>query len=118
MPVRKVFVFYSPSLDEFYFGESEDHQIKLIKLNSGFYDVINIVPKATDWEVKIVIDCNSRCQAIKVLKHLSTNSNRSYINNLANHAVMVQRLLERFCSQSPESIAKRKSIAELEQIHL
>jgi putative endonuclease len=118
MAARKVFVFYSPSLDEFYFGESDDHQLKLMKLNSGFYDVIDVVPKATDWQVKMVIDCNSRCQAIKVLKHLSTRPNRSYINNLANHASMIQKLLERFCSQSPQAIAQRKIIAELEQIRL
>lgn len=101
MSARKVFVFFSPSLNELYFGKSEDYTLKLIKMNSGYYDVVKAMPQATDWEVKIVVNCKSLCQAAKILKHLSNKPNRSYINNLASRSGLIQRLLERFCDQEP-----------------
>lgn len=96
MAMRNVFVFYSPSSNDFYFGETDDFQSKLDKLNSGYYDTLKVIAKASDWEIKLVIECESKSQAVKVLKHISSKPNPLYLNNLSIHPGLVKRLLERF----------------------
>jgi putative endonuclease len=102
MAARNVFVFYSPNLDDYYFGESDEFMDKLNKLNTGYYDTLKAIAKASDWEIKLVIECESKSQAVKVLKHLSAKPNRLYLNNLSNHPGLVKRLLERFADDSPK----------------
>jgi putative endonuclease len=102
MAARNVFVFYSPNLDDYYFGESDEFMDKLNKLNTGYYDTLKAIAKASDWEIKLLIECESKSQAVKVLKHLSNKPNRLYLNNLANHPGLVNRLLNRFADDGPK----------------
>lgn len=103
--MRNVFVFYSPSLNDYYFGESDDFHTKLDKLNSGYYDTLKAIAKASDWEIKLVIECDSKPHAVRVLKHISSKPNDLYLNNLSIHPGLVKRLLERF-SNSEENESK------------
>jgi hypothetical protein len=97
--MRNVFVFYSPTLNDYYFGESDEFMVKLKKLNSGYYDTIKAIAKATDWEIKFVIECENKAQALKILKHVSSKPNPLYLNNLSIHSGLVQRLKERFSDE-------------------
>lgn len=96
---KKCFVFYSPSLNDYYFGESDEFMVKLKKLNSGYYDTLKSIAKASDWEIKLVVECESKLQAVKILKHLSLKPNPLYINNLSSHPGLLKRLLERFSDE-------------------
>jgi len=96
MAQRNVYVFYSHSLNEFYFGETEDHLDKLYKMNTGYYDTLKAITKANDWVAQLVIPCQSKQQAVKVLKHLNSKSSSIYIKNLSLHKGLVDRLLKRF----------------------
>jgi putative endonuclease len=105
--MRNVFVFYSPTLNDYYFGESDEFMVKLKKLNSGYYDTLKSIAKASDWEIKLVIECENKAQAVKILKHLSAKPNALYLNNLATHPGLVKRLMERFSDEGQ----KEKSIS-------
>jgi hypothetical protein len=111
MAARNVFVFYSPNLDDYYFGESDEFMDKLNKLNSGYYDTLKAIAKASDWEIKLVIECETKAQAVKVLKHLSTKPNRLYLNNLSNHPGLVKRLLDRFADDGPKERTLNSSLS-------
>jgi hypothetical protein len=93
-----VFVFYSNKIDDFYFGESDDYIDKLTKINSGFYDVLPNFPKAKDWTLHMLLECDSKAQAVRVLKHLRTKPSVSYLKNLADHHWLRSKFLKKFAS--------------------
>lgn len=100
MAIRYVYVFFSPSLNEYYFGESDDVMTKLNRLNSDYFDSLKNHKKATDWEIKLIITCENKSQAVGILKYLSTKYSVEYLNKLSIHPELVKRLLNKFSQKN------------------
>lgn len=91
------YILYSPSLNSFYTGMTQDFPERLKKHNLHLYGS-TYTAKANDWEVFIIIGCNSLSQASLIEKHIKAMKSRTYIQNLKKYPEMVLKLLEKYSS--------------------
>jgi putative endonuclease len=88
-----VYIIYSPNLDKYYVGQSEDVIARLDQHNmhlflSGFTVISN------EWELFHQIACENRTQAVRIERHIKRMKSRKYIENLKQYPEMVKKLLE------------------------
>jgi putative endonuclease len=90
------YVLLSQKLDKFYTGITQESiESRLEKHNSGFYsDSYSII--TNDWEVFLVIECNSVSQSMLIEKHIKKMKSRVYIENLSKYPEMIQKLKEKY----------------------
>jgi putative endonuclease len=65
----KVYIVYSPSIDAYYIGQSEDFDARFQwhkdKIFAG-----NFTKRANDWIAFLIIDCLSRKQSVNLEAHI------------------------------------------------
>ena len=90
-----VYIIYSQSINRFYIGESMNPDVRLQQHKSHFYK--NSSTKiADDWELFLVIECNSKKQAIKLERFIKKMKNRKFYLKLKENPKIVEDLLEKF----------------------
>ena len=73
-----VYIIYSPSLDKYYIGQTENIESRLFRhLNSGNKST----KKAKDWVLKHFEIFNSRSEAIKRELEIKSKKSRKYIES-------------------------------------
>ncbi|MGZ0015839.1 GIY-YIG nuclease family protein [Yeosuana sp. AK3] len=89
------YILFSKTLDQFYIGETEDLEERLIQHNSGFYDSA-YTKKASDWVIYHLIECNQRKQARKIETHIKKMKSKTYIQNLKKYFEMNEKLKNKY----------------------
>ena len=92
-----VYILYSPGLDRYYVGQTEDPEKRLEEHNTGFYSG-SFTSRATDWEYYLKIVCPTRHSAIKVERHIKAMRNRRYIEMLKRKPEKIELLVFQFNS--------------------
>jgi putative endonuclease len=86
-----VYILYSPTLDRYYIGQTEDFDSRFTwhkdKLFDGSY-----TSKANDWLIFFQLNCESRRQAVNVERHIKKMKSRNYIENLKKYPEIAERL--------------------------
>ena len=67
-----VYIIYSQKVDQYYIGETEDIENRLLKHNTGFFKN-SFTAKTNDWKLFFSISCYNRTQAQKIEKHIKKN---------------------------------------------
>ena len=49
-----------------------------------------------DWNLFLIIDCESKSQALQIEKHIKKMKSKTYIENLAKYPEMVIKLKEKY----------------------
>ena len=90
-----VYILFSNALNKYYIGQSEnvEERIKL-HLQKTFPSAFTKI--ASDWEVFLVIPCNSRAHALQIEKHIKKMKSKVYIENLKNYPEMIEKLLLKY----------------------
>lgn len=79
----------------FYVGQTGDKGQRL-EQHSIHYFQGSFTKRAKDWKLLLVIDCNSRGQAVRIEKHIKAMKSTIYIKSLTRYPEMVERLKKRF----------------------
>jgi putative endonuclease len=91
------YILYSEKLQRHYVGACHDDlAIRIQKHNTHQYGEHRFTAKASDWELKVVINCATYSQAMKLEKHIKNMKSSVYIDNLIKYPEMVQKLLEKY----------------------
>ncbi|WP_317206104.1 GIY-YIG nuclease family protein [Zunongwangia profunda] len=90
-----VYIIYSQKVDQYYIGETEDIENRLLKHNTGFFKN-SFTAKTNDWELFFSISCYNRTQAQKIEKHIKKMKSRKYIQNLKKHPNISKKLLLKY----------------------
>lgn len=90
-----VYIIYSPSIDQFYIGQTSDLEKRLQEHNSHVYSQ-SFTTRSEDWEVFFTLECVSREQALKIEKHLKSMRKRGYYDHLKNYPEIAIRLKEKY----------------------
>jgi putative endonuclease len=90
-----VYILYSIHLSRFYIGETSDFENRLEQHNSNFYDSA-YTKKANDWKKFLLIECESKSQALKIEKHIKNMKSVTYLKNLKKYPEMVLKLKEKY----------------------
>ena len=89
------YILYSPLLDKYYIGETENLEERIRLHNTGFFKNA-YTSKVSDWELYLMISCRDRIQARKIEKYIKNMKSRKYIENLKNKPEFLKRLEEKY----------------------
>jgi putative endonuclease len=90
-----VYIIYSPSIDQFYIGQTVDLKERLIQHNSGYFKD-SFTKNGAPWEIYFFLICSSKTQAILIEQHIKKMKSRKYYSSLAHYQELSERLLQRF----------------------
>jgi len=86
------YILYSSSLDKFYTGITQDNvESRLEKHNNSSYGN-HYTSQTKDWEIFIVIPCDSVAQSMKIEKHIKKMKSKKYIYNLKSYPEIIEKL--------------------------
>jgi putative endonuclease len=88
-------ILYSPSLDKYYIGETENIEERLNYHNSGFFKS-SYTHKVNDWIIFINIPSRNRIHTRKIEKFLKHMKNRSFIMKLKENPKIIEDIVKRF----------------------
>jgi putative endonuclease len=90
------YILLSKKLNKFYVGITQDSiQSRLGKHNTGFYN--GTYSKITnDWELFLVIECDSVSQSMLIEKHIKKMKSKIYIENLLKYPEIIKKLKQKF----------------------
>ena len=90
-----VYILYSPSLDKYYVGETEDIELRIKQHTTNFYKN-SFTSKSSDWILKIAIEVKSKSMAIQIEKHIKRKGNREFKEKVINDEGLVQYLIIKY----------------------
>ena len=93
--VYYVYVLYSPSLDRYYIGQTEDLEIRLRQHQTGQYKG-TFTHQSNDWVLFHSIECPSRSVALKIETHIKRMKSKTYLKNLHQYPEMAEKLLSKY----------------------
>ncbi len=91
----KVYILYSPTLDGYYIGQSEDFE-KRFQWHKNKLFAESFTKRAEDWITFLTIDCISRRQSVNIEAHIKKMKSRRYIENLKKYPEIAQKLKLRY----------------------
>jgi len=89
------YILYSPSLNKYYIGETENLEERIRLHNTGFFKN-SYTSKVSDWELFLAIPCHDRTHARRIEKYIKDMKSRKYIENLKNNREFLRRLKEKY----------------------
>lgn len=90
------YILYSACLDKFYTGITQESiENRLTMHNSGGYGK-HFTSSTQDWQLFLVLPCNTVSQAMKIEKHIKKMKSKKYIQNLKAFPEMAEKLIEKF----------------------
>jgi len=95
MIVYYVYILYSPSVKQYYIGETQDLPTRLLQHNDGLYSG-SFTKRADDWIVFHSIKCESRVLVRKIEAHVKNMKSRKYLENLKRFPEIELKLISRY----------------------
>ena len=93
--MHQVYVLYSPSIDSYYVGQTEDFVARFQSHKEKLFP-LSFTKRADDWIVHLTIDCSSRKQAVNIESHIKRMKSRLYLENLKKYPEISQRLKTKY----------------------
>lgn len=90
-----VYILYSPSLDKYYIGQTEEFGGRLVKHLSNS-DKTSFTSRSNDWEEFLTIPCQNRSQARQIENYIKKQKSRKYNEGLKSNPDWIENLLKRF----------------------
>ena len=87
------YILYSPLLDQYYIGETQDFKERLVQHNTGFFKNSS-TSKSSDWHKYLTTECLSRSHARKVEAFVKRQKSRRFIESLKSDPVKLRSILE------------------------
>ncbi|HQV73976.1 MAG TPA: GIY-YIG nuclease family protein [Flavobacteriales bacterium] len=93
--VNIVYILYSPSLDLYYVGETEDIEVRQTQHNVHTFRGA-FTSRAADWELKATLECRDRVHARLVEAHIKRQKRRAFIERLISEEELRSWLISKF----------------------
>ncbi|WP_200978672.1 GIY-YIG nuclease family protein [Echinicola sp. 20G] len=90
-----VYILYSPSIDTFYIGYTQDLIHRLSQHNEHVFSG-SFTHRASDWEVYFSLGCKSKRQAHEIERYIKRNKSRKYLENLKHFPAISEKLLSKY----------------------
>ena len=90
-----VYILYSPRLDKYYVGETEDIELRINQHKSNFYKN-SYTSKSDDWILKKTFQVNNKSIALQIEKHIKRKGNKEYKEKVIDDDGLVQYLINKF----------------------
>jgi putative endonuclease len=90
------YVLYSKSIDRYYIGYTSDPEERLRLHNSGYFGRKSYTHRTSDWEMFLLIPCQTVHQAVFIESRIKKMKSRQYIKNLKRHPNLIEGILKDF----------------------
>ena len=90
------YILYSKSLNRYYVGYTSDIEERLKLHNTGYFGGRSYTHLTSDWELYLLIPCNTIKQAIFIESKIKKMKSRKYKENLKNYPEMIKKMLNKF----------------------
>ena len=90
-----VYILYSPTLDSFYVGQTEDFDKRFQWHKDELFDRSH-TKRAEDWTVFLIIECISRKQAVNIESHIKRMKSKKYISDLIKYPDIIEKLKAKY----------------------
>jgi putative endonuclease len=87
------YILYSKSINRYYIGHTSDIEKRLKLHNSGYFGGKSYTYKASDWDIFLIIPCDTMEQAVFIESKIKKMKSRKYIENLKKYPEMIDRIL-------------------------
>ena len=89
-----VYILHSQKLNRIYTGFTTDFETRLeYHKNAASH---KFTSNAIDWNLFLIIHCESKSQALLIEKHIKKMKSKTYIENLAKYPEMITKLKEKY----------------------
>ena len=90
-----VYILHSKTLNRYYIGFTTDFETRLeFHKNAASH---KFTANADDWNVFLIIDCQSKLQGLSIEKHIKNMKSKTYIENLKKHPEIIVKLKQKYC---------------------
>ena len=90
------YILYSKSFDRYYVGYTSDIEERLKLHNTGYFGGKSYTRLTADWELYLLIPCDTINQAVFVESRIKKMKSRKYIENLKKYPEMIEKILNKF----------------------
>ena len=95
------YILHSEYLDRFYIGATSlDPEERLENHLVKYYSEAKFTAKTNDWILFLAIPCATFAQASALESHIKSMKSKKYIQNLKQYPEMLQKLIEKYPSDS------------------
>jgi len=90
------YIIYSKLLNHYYVGYTSEFNERLKLHNTGNFGKKSFTHKAKDWEIFLMIPCETIEQAVFIESRIKKMKSRKYIENLKKYPEVVDKILSEF----------------------
>ena len=90
------YIIYSKSVNRYYIGYTCDIEERIKLHNNGFFGSKSYSSKASDWELFLLIPCETIEEAIYLESRIKRMKSRKYIENLRKYPEMIIKMRESY----------------------
>jgi len=90
------YILYSLSINRYYVGYTTDIDERIKLHNNGYFGGRSYTHKASDWELFLLIPCETISNAVLIESRIKKMKSRKYIENLKKYPEMVEKILKEF----------------------
>ena len=87
------YILFSKTINRYYIGYTSDIEERLLLHNQGHFGGRSYTCKASDWDLFLLIPCNTISEAMFLESRIKKMKSRKYIENLKKYPEMVEKLL-------------------------
>ena len=88
-----VYILYSPKLDRYYIGMTDDLYKRLSHHNHPI-DPMKFTSRGLPWEIFLSLPCQSKPQALKLERLIKSKKSSVFIENLRKYPELVKKIME------------------------
>ena len=90
------YILYSKSINRYYIGYTSNFEERLELHNNGHFGGKSYTSRSSDWELFLLIPCQTIEQAVFVELRIKRMKSRQYIVNLKKHPNLIEEILKDF----------------------
>jgi putative endonuclease len=90
------YILYSKSISKYYVGYTTDIEERIKLHNNGYFGGRSYTHKASDWDLYLLIPCETAEQAVFIELKIKNMKSRTYIENLKKYPEMIEKIQKEF----------------------
>ena len=90
------YILYSKSSNRYYVGYTSDIEERIKLHNNGHFGGKSYTYKASDWDIFLLISCETIEQAVFIESRIKKMKSKKYIENLKKYPEMIEKILKEF----------------------
>ena len=94
LTMHYLYIIYSPKVNKFYVGETDNMALRLLKHNNHSYEG-SFTKIAEDWEVVLSFECSSKSQSLSLEKFIKRMKSKIFIQKIIENPKILDEIISK-----------------------